>query len=299
MEQTGEKQLQGTWSYGRFFSSERPRKYLSPIDEEALDAQDVTHKFFLELRRGALFRAPVTFSQHQPRRVMDLGTGTGIWCIDIAALAYQTNCRVEIMAVDINMIQPERIPGEIVVHQLDLESPSWGNSLMDDCDLIHMRLLAGSITPSRWPSIYRKVYEHLKPGSGCFEHTELDWTARWDGPPPEGSALNEWSRLLQRGWINFNRNGTIDGARVRRTLAEAGFIGIREETIRCYLKPTPSSTADPSEKWLNAVLRVVADSMALLPLIEGLNYTKDQVEELCNGVKRELHRNNIRAYFVL
>lgn len=42
---------------------------------------DLFHKVFLVARGNKLFHAPVT---RQNPRIMDLGTGTGIWAINVA-----------------------------------------------------------------------------------------------------------------------------------------------------------------------------------------------------------------------
>lgn len=79
------------------------------------------------------------------------------------------------MAVDINRIQPplyvnpERvttssltalsIPRGLTIKQFDLEEASW-DSLLFDCDLIHMRLLFGSIETNLWPETYAKISKY-------------------------------------------------------------------------------------------------------------------------------------------
>ena len=79
------------------------------------------------------------------------------------------------MAVDINKIQPSRyvlqervevtmltvlsIPRGLTIEQVDIEE-SW-DRLLFDCDLVHIRLLRGSIKTVLWPEIYRKAFKYL------------------------------------------------------------------------------------------------------------------------------------------
>ena len=54
---------------------------MSPKKEQ--DRLDIYHKMFLVTRQDELHRAPIT-RNYSPPRILDLGTGTGIWAIDMA-----------------------------------------------------------------------------------------------------------------------------------------------------------------------------------------------------------------------
>jgi len=47
------------------------------------DRLDMFHKLFLVLRKEELHRAPIIRNYSQTR-ILDLGTGTGIWAMDMA-----------------------------------------------------------------------------------------------------------------------------------------------------------------------------------------------------------------------
>ncbi|KAG6204576.1 hypothetical protein E4U35_003292 [Claviceps purpurea] len=297
MDENSQRRLDGSWSYGRFYAPERPRRYLYPIDETALDGMDLFHKFFLEVKLGALFGSPLELGGTQPLRIIDLGTGTGIWAFDVSEVAEKTDSPVEITAVDMNMIQPSRIPSDVTVLRLDIEHPSWA-PLQRDCNLIHMRQLNGSVRPIHWLAIYRNALQHLKPG-GFIEHAEMDWATRWAGPAPKDSALEKWSQAFRRGMFTLGRNVDVDGLQVRTTLASAGFSGIRETTTRCFLSTHFSSPKIKVEKWFNAALRRNLHGMSLVPLIEGLGYTQEEVDKLCDQVKEEIVHCKTSVHFVL
>ena len=63
--------------YHAYFGTD---KNLMPTDEVEQDRLDVHHQVFLGLLDGALHLAPID----EPARVLDVGTGTGIWAIDAA-----------------------------------------------------------------------------------------------------------------------------------------------------------------------------------------------------------------------
>lgn len=62
------------------FSTDIEQKgYMVPNDEEEKDRLDIVHEMLLTMMDRKLFLAPLS---DPPARVLDLGTGTGIWAID-------------------------------------------------------------------------------------------------------------------------------------------------------------------------------------------------------------------------
>lgn len=53
--------------------------YMMPNDEPEKDRLDIMHEMFLTMMDRNLFSAPIGGS---PGRVLDLGTGSGIWALD-------------------------------------------------------------------------------------------------------------------------------------------------------------------------------------------------------------------------
>ena len=88
---------------GREFHGFRKGIYMYPCDEVSLtwsglhrpdtdalaheqqekDRMDIFHKLYLVARKDQLHRAPL-IPNWGPPRILDLGTGTGIWAIDMA-----------------------------------------------------------------------------------------------------------------------------------------------------------------------------------------------------------------------
>ena len=65
---------------GRRYQSYRDGAYTLPNDEEEQERLDLYHHIWLLILDGELFVAPL----ENPRKVLDIGTGTGIWAMDFA-----------------------------------------------------------------------------------------------------------------------------------------------------------------------------------------------------------------------
>jgi SAM-dependent methyltransferase len=77
-------------------------KNMMPTDEREQDRLDLHHEIMLGLLDRKLHTAPVD----SPQRVLDIGTGTGIWAIDAAELYPGA----EVIGTDISPIQPAWVP---------------------------------------------------------------------------------------------------------------------------------------------------------------------------------------------
>jgi hypothetical protein len=62
---------------GRRYHSYKAGKYFAPNDEQELDRLALLHHIQSMILGGELHRAPVT----SPQRILEIGTGTGIWYI--------------------------------------------------------------------------------------------------------------------------------------------------------------------------------------------------------------------------
>jgi hypothetical protein len=63
---------------GRRYHKFREGRYQFPNDESEQAREDMKHAMVLNLCGGRLHYAPL----QNPQEILDIGTGTGIWCID-------------------------------------------------------------------------------------------------------------------------------------------------------------------------------------------------------------------------
>ncbi|KAG9235787.1 S-adenosyl-L-methionine-dependent methyltransferase [Amylocarpus encephaloides] len=148
----------GVEENGRTYAAYGKEEYGLPIDEEELDRIDMSHAKYVMLMEKKLFLAPIT---EQPQKILDLGTGTGIWAIDIANL-YPS---ADVLGLDIAGTQPEWVPPNCRFQVIDIEDPVW-TLQKDSYDFIHARDLLLAIRD--WPRLVKQSFDHIKPG-GYFE----------------------------------------------------------------------------------------------------------------------------------
>ncbi|KAL2151629.1 hypothetical protein VTH82DRAFT_6727 [Thermothelomyces myriococcoides] len=88
---------------GRVYHGWKPeRGYILPSDEEESKRLDLQHQVFSLTFDGALHICPAGKEGPPLKRVLDAGTGTGIWAIDFAEAHPETH----VVGVDLSPIQP-------------------------------------------------------------------------------------------------------------------------------------------------------------------------------------------------
>lgn len=117
-----------------------------PNDEQAANHLDIANHLFLLTLDGQLHLAPIG---DNPQRVLDIGTGTGIWAIDFAD-QYPS---AQVIGTDLSPIQPSWVPPncKFEIDDAEMEWTYQANSF----DFIHVRSLFGCVAD--WPKFYREV----------------------------------------------------------------------------------------------------------------------------------------------
>jgi trans-aconitate methyltransferase len=138
---------------------------------------------FLILLGQKLHLAPIK----DPKQIIDLGCGTGIWCMDMA----DEHPGAEIVGVDLSPIQPSFTPPNCKF-EIDDVTSTWTYPL-NHFDFINIRSLYGSIAD--WPSLYAQVYRHMQPG-GYLHQLEMSIQFKSDdGTLAPDHVLSQWSGM--------------------------------------------------------------------------------------------------------
>lgn len=274
---------------GRLFHGYMKGMYMYPCDEQEKDRLDIFHHFFLVARKEVLHRASI-LPNSMPTRILDLGTGTGIWAIDMADKYPEAS----VFGIDLANIQPERIPSNLRFRiPQDFESPwTLGEGSFD---LIHLRTGCGSV--SSWPEIYQRIHDHLKPVYGSFEQVELDMAPRCDdGTLQSDSILLRWWGYLDEATARVNKPLAYNRW-TGHMLQGAGFVDIQEHVIKIPLSSWP---ADPHLKdvgrWYNLGMTEGLEAFSLAPFTRVNHWPLDDVRRLVRDVKNVMCDKKVHTY---
>ncbi|CRK29370.1 hypothetical protein BN1708_015572 [Verticillium longisporum] len=176
-----------------------------PNDDRQNDGLDIAHHFITLLLGDKLYEAPID----EPKRVLDVGTGTGIWAIDVA----DAHPAAEVTGFDISPIQPFWVPPNCKFH-IDDAQLEWTYPPAS-FDLIHIRALYGSIAD--WPKLYGEAFKALKPG-GYLENFEFTISLCSDAPSVRDDpkhVFKQWGQVFTEAMDRLGKTAKIglDGRR--------------------------------------------------------------------------------------
>jgi trans-aconitate methyltransferase len=202
-----------------------------PNDEAEKDRLDLHHHIFGLTLGGRLFRAPISAN---PQRVLDFGTGTGIWAVDFA----DEFPGATVIGTDLSPIQPDLVPPNLRFYVDDVES-EWLYSPEQAFDFIHGRGMGGSI--SDWDELYRQAYQHLRPG-GWIEMQEYEaWISSEDDPTlSKCPYTSQWQQLCDEASTKFGRRLNV-ASEQKQNLIRAGFIDVQDDVYKVRL-PIPTAS---------------------------------------------------------
>ena len=192
-----------------------------------MDRNDLQHCKFTLLMENQLYLAPIS---PNPQKILDLGTGSGIWAIDMS----EKFPSAEVIGMDTAVVQPTDVPPNCVFEVDDVEN-EWLYE-QNSYDFIHARELVMAVRS--WPRLMRQAYDTLKPGgyvqiSGSYPLFTSD-----DGSIPPGSAYVEVGDIFFEMGDRIGVSGH-DPVKWKAQLLEAGFTDIVERVLKIPTNPWP------------------------------------------------------------
>ncbi|KAG0643522.1 S-adenosyl-L-methionine-dependent methyltransferase [Tuber brumale] len=242
----------------------------------------MTHHMYLILLDGVLVIPPV----ENPQNILDIGTGTGIWAIDVAD-QFQS---AVVIGTDLSPIQPNWVPPNCKF-QVDDAEANW--SFDESFDLIHSRHLMTSIR--NWPRYLEQIYKAVKPG-GWVQMVEHDFVLASDDNSlaPDG-ILQHWFDLYHTAMDKVGL--PCLSHKLEGMVQEAGFT---EVTQKVYGLPWGPWAKDKKLKeigaWMLTNTETSFEAYGLAFLTRVLGKSPEEAKELCDKAHRELRSKKIHVY---
>ncbi|KDN60503.1 hypothetical protein CSUB01_06090 [Colletotrichum sublineola] len=275
---------------GRTYHKYKDGIYNLPNDDRENDRLDLQHNLVVRSFNGRLGTAPPNDPDAKVGRVLDLGTGSGIWAMEFG----DDHPEAEVIGVDLSAAQPEFVPPNVRFEVDDVEEV-WTYSR--PFDYIHSRMMTSSI--SNWKAYIKQAYDHLSPG-GYLELNEPDLKPLSDdGTLKEDSALMKSIGLIEEAARIFGRPyEDIQG--LKDVMIETGF---KDVHIQRFKWPTNGWAKDPKYReigaWNYENFAANWEAFTMAPFTRALAWTKEEVLIHAMEVRRDLADRRIHAYFSL
>ncbi|TDZ40553.1 Secondary metabolism regulator LAE1 [Colletotrichum trifolii] len=221
--------------------------------------------FFLSLD-GKLGLSPPNENDSQVKRVLDVGTGTGIWAVEV--------------------------PPNVTFEVDDIEEPwLFGRPF----DYIHSRMMTSGL--SNWRQFIQTSFDNLNPG-GYLELQEMDLMPQSDdGTLRPDAAIVKCFELLGQAAGALNHPFQNIPALVN-ILQEVGFEHVY---IRKVKWPTNTWPKEEHHKtlgtWAHENCMAGIESWTIAPLTRGLGWRREEVQVLLIKVREEFRDRSIHAYW--
>ncbi|KAF5679188.1 methyltransferase [Fusarium heterosporum] len=270
---------------GRTYHAMSSGKYNFPNDESESERLDLQHNLWLLTLHGELGLSPKI--KESAKRVLDAGTGTGLWAIEYADL----HPEAQVTGVDLSPIQPTMVPPNCTFEIDDLEKEwTWSEPF----DFIFARTMTGSFADTE--KFIQNAYANLEPG-GYLEMQDLTYPIACDD-----DTLLPDSALVRSGLLSIEASAKagreIDlPPKYKNFFEKAGFTEIVEKKYKWPINEWPKDKHHKElGKWSYANMNEGLEGLLLALFTRFLGWSADEVRVLCSAMRKQLRDRNVHAY---
>ncbi|CCX12949.1 Similar to Demethylmenaquinone methyltransferase; acc. no. Q9RRT0.1 [Pyronema omphalodes CBS 100304] len=261
-------------------------KYLQPTDETEQDRLDLHHEILRLAFGETTHEAPLK----EPHHILDIGTGTGIWAIDMA----DQYPMAEVIGTDLSPIQPSWVPANCRF-EVDDAMAVWTYQ-SDFFDLVHSRNISSGVT--NWNHLISEMMRCTKPG-GYVELGEADIDIYCDdGSMKSDNPLKVYIGHLRSALSAMQRTSPTTTF-LENLLKEAGFEDIK--TVQAK-EPIGPWAKDPRMKKIGAMSllhsETVYESYGMAAFTRVLGMGEEEARNICNGAVKATKNKNYHVYGV-
>ncbi len=254
--------------------------YALPRDMEEINRLDFQH-YMLRFALKGLYAAPL----QNPTNILDAGTGTGRWAMDMAQLfPHARVCGVDVnpppadeqagLGVDVRPPNYTFVPGNV------LEGLPFSEGAFD---FAHMRLLFTALPTARWPLAISELTRVTRPG-GWVESVET--TGLHNGGPHVDLMMSWIAQMSARRTVDL-----MNGSRVAEFMRAAGLRNIAASVVNV-----------PTGVWGGRLGNMVATDFVgvckgYAGLLVGAGLTsQEQFDQTLEGMRADFDARGGRCY---
>ncbi|TEA17859.1 Secondary metabolism regulator LAE1 [Colletotrichum sidae] len=273
---------------GRTYHAYKDGKYTLPNDEIENDRLDLQHNLFLITFDNRLGNAPPNNKDAKVGRVLDVGTGTGIWACEFG----EEHPEAEVLGFDLSATFPPFTPPNVRFEVDDLEE-DWIYSRK--FDYIHSRMMNGCIAD--WDVYAKKCFDNLSPG-GWLEINEIALMPKSDdGTLKEDAMIFKTAQLVREASVKFGRVAG-DMEDIKDIFVRAGFVDVQLLRLKWPTNTWPKEQRFKEiGEWAYWNITTGWDGLCLATLTRGHDWTKEEVMVATAHCRQEFKDKRIHAYY--
>ncbi|TGZ78801.1 S-adenosyl-L-methionine-dependent methyltransferase [Ascodesmis nigricans] len=271
---------------GRRYHRYSEGSYILPNDEMEMERLELVHHQNLLLLRGSLCITPI---EDVPMKVLDCGTGTGIWALDFA----ESHPKADVVGVDLSPIQPAWVWPNVRFEVDDIEK-LWTYP-ENHFDFIYSRHLGQSIKD--WKNYLQQMYTHSAPDGRIELIEHAMYLISEDGTYNNSCDLAQYINL-------FGEATTAAGMRsvlpedIIKAAEEAGFVEVEKFTVKV---PWGAWPKHPEMKSVGETMTAVLstggfEAFALQIMTRHLGMHPDKVRQLGQAALKDVVSRKVHSY---
>ncbi|KAK3334231.1 methyltransferase domain-containing protein [Cercophora scortea] len=271
--------------HGRQYHAYRAGTYSRPNDDAEMERLLLLHEIMTRTI-GGLYLAPI--DKEKTHRILDIGTGTGIWAISIG----DELPHAEVIGNDLSANMPTFVPPNVKFEVDDVESPWLHDAKFD---WIFCRYMAAGIFD--WPKLVSNIYDNLNPlGWAEFQDFDLQYYSD-DGSLAPDDPLLFWISTLLDAARSLKRDPN-PGSQLEGWVRGAGFVNVEHKRYKIPIGPW---ARDPALKeiglWNYWQVNGGLEGLTLRLFTGVLGWKEDEILVLLAKVRQSLRNPAVHAMF--